>query len=42
MFYLYWTGAATEMGAVRRFRGDLLWEWKMDPKLMIVKEEKEI
>jgi len=42
VFCLYWMGAAAERGAVRRFRGDLLWEWKLDPKLMIVKEEKEI
>lgn len=42
MLCLYWTGPATERGAVRKFRGELLWERRLDPKMMIAKEQKEI
>lgn len=42
MLCLYCTGAATERGAVGKFRGELLWEWRLDPGLMIAKEGKEI
>ncbi|PKU32732.1 camp-dependent protein kinase type i-beta regulatory subunit [Limosa lapponica baueri] len=42
MFCLCWMGAGTARRAVRRSGGDLLWEWELDPELMIVEEEKEI
>lgn len=42
MLCLYWTGPATERGAVRKLRGELLWERRLDPKLMIAKEQKEL